>query len=184
MQVPASERLSYRMLNSSEHDAQLLFDLDQDPEVMRFMSDGKPSSMQDIREIFIPRLECYRNPEKGWGLWACFDNDSAEFLGWVLTRPMHFFSDAPEYDNIELGWRFKRKSWGKGLATEAAISLQRALHKQFGITRFTAIADEHNHASIAVMKKLGMHYQKKAMHKDPLGDMELVYYTQDSFNNI
>ncbi len=35
---------------------------------------------------------------------------------------------------------------------------------------------EDNLASIHVMKKLGMKYVKTAIHKDPLGDDEVVYY--------
>ena len=50
---------------------------------------------------------------------------------------MHFFSDTPEFDNLELGWRFFRSSWGKGYASEAAIHIKQALSEDInGIGRF------------------------------------------------
>ena len=48
-------------------DSELFFQLDQDPEVMRFLNGGKPSTMTEINEIFIPRMERYLNKQKGWG---------------------------------------------------------------------------------------------------------------------
>ena len=48
-------------------------------------------------------------------------------IGWILVRPMDFFSSKPIWHDIELGWRFLRSTWGKGYATEAAIHIQQAL---------------------------------------------------------
>lgn len=174
MQVSDSLRLSYSPITDS--DAELLYQLDQDPEVMRYINDGKASTMQDIHRVFLPRLKKYDNREKGWGLWKVTVTESGEFIGWVLVRPMDFFSDNPQWDNIELGWRFLRRSWGKGYATEAAQSVKQALLKLGYVKSLSAIALEDNEASINIMKKLGMTYLKTDIHKDPLGDCEVVFY--------
>jgi ABC-type arginine transport system ATPase subunit len=64
-----------------------------DPEVMLFLNGGKPSTMAEINEISIPRMERYLNEQKGWGLWQVNISSNNEYIGWILVRPMHFFSD-------------------------------------------------------------------------------------------
>ena len=173
LSIPSSTRLSFTLMNTN--DKQLLFDLDQDPEVMKYIS-GKITSMEDIDNIFIPRMLAYRNPEKGWGIWQVNLAASGEYIGWIIVRPMHFFSDSPEFSNLELGWRFKRSYWGKGYATEAANAVMNTLVDDRGYRHFSAIADPNNEASINIMKKLGMIFVKKDIHKDPLGDSVVVFY--------
>ena len=58
----------------SADDAELLYQLDQDPEVMRFITGGNPSSMEQINNILVPRMESYSNEQKGWGLWQVKGN--------------------------------------------------------------------------------------------------------------
>lgn len=175
VRVSQSARLSYRLLGAD--DAELLFELDQDPEVMRFISDGVVTPKDKIRNVFLPRLASYTAPEKGWGMWGTFCNATDEFLGWIIARPMHFFSDQPHFDDIELGWRFKQKSWGKGIATEAAQHVMNTISETTGIKTFSAIAVTENYASIKIMTKLGMAFVSSGIHKDPLGDMLIDTYS-------
>ena len=51
-----------------QEDTQAFWALDQDPEVMQFINGGKPSSMETVNKVFIPRLLAYRDVEKGWGI--------------------------------------------------------------------------------------------------------------------
>ncbi|WP_286270308.1 GNAT family N-acetyltransferase [Thalassotalea hakodatensis] len=182
MNINNSERLSFRLMD--KNDKQLLWQLDQDSEVMKFITGGKISSMEKIEHVFIPRMEAYLNKEKGWGLWQVNLLTDNTYLGWILIRPMQFFSDHPELDNLEIGWRFFRDTWGKGYATEAAQQVMQSLHLQLGYNQFSAIADEDNHASIKVMKKLGMHYVKTYHHKDQLIDCQVAYYQVNKNPNI
>jgi len=159
-----------------EKDSELLFQLDQDSEVMRFITAGKLTSREEIAEVYIPRMQSFTNKAKGWGLWKITITATQQFIGWVLVRPMDFFTDAPQYNNLELGWRFTRASWGKGYATEAAQAIQNALIAQTNINHFSALAVENNLASINIMKKLGMSFVKKELHIDPVWQEEVVYY--------
>lgn len=171
MNINNSQRLSFRLMDKS--DKHLLWQLDQNTEVMKFITGGKLSSMNTIEQVFIPRMEAYRNEEKGWGLWQVNRIEDDSYLGWILIRPMHFFSEHPEVNNLEIGWRFFQHTWGKGYATEAALQVMHALTNY---NTFSAIADENNHASINVMKKLGMKYIKTYHHKDQLIDCQVAYY--------
>ena len=174
MKIENSERLCFHLMTAA--DAELLYQLDQDSEVMRFINGGVTTSHDDLIEIYIPRMESYTNLEKGWGIWKVLLKDSDEFIGWVLVRPMNFFDDNPEYDNLELGWRFFRDSWGKGYATESAKAIIQALIATGDNNKLCAIAVGENTASIKIMRKIGMNYIKTYFHEDPLFSSEVVYY--------
>jgi len=172
--IPDSARLSFRLMG--QEDAQTLWQLDQDPEVMRFINGGEPNSIETILEVFIPRMQSYTDASKGWGIWQVNDKATQEYLGWVLVRPMDFFTDSPQFNDLELGWRFFKKAWGKGYATEAAIAIKNAVTEQNDIDFVSALAIEDNLGSIGVMKKVGMNFIRKYAHKDPIGDFIAVHY--------
>ena len=174
MQIPDSNRLTFRLMGND--DAQALWELDQDPAVMHFINGGKPNSMDTISKVFLPRMQAYTDKQKGWGIWQVSDRNTQKYLGWVLVRPMGFFTDEPKFNDLELGWRFFQKSWGKGYATEAAIAIKDTIATPKSIDYVSALAVEDNHGSIGVMKKMGMNFIRKYPHKDPIGDFIAVHY--------
>lgn len=174
--VNDSTRLRYTLI--AEEHKELLFELDQDPDVMKYINGGKTTTREELDTIFIPRLNAYRNPQKGWGLWAVHTKEDNAYLGWVLVRPLHFFDEntATEYNNLELGWRFKKAAWGKGYGTEAAQAVCNAVSQPDEVTKVCALAEKENIGSTRIMEKLGMTFIKNIIYKDPLGDDEVVYY--------
>jgi len=179
MKIDDSSRLSFRLMD--QDDARALWELDQDPEVMHFLNGGKSNSMDDIRNVFLPRMAKFTNAKKGWGIWQVSDKKTNEYLGWVLVRPMNFFTESPTFDDLELGWRFFKKTWGKGYATEAAIAIKNSVVQQAStakddINYISALAVEDNLASTKVMKKMGMSLLRKYRHLDPIGDFDAVHY--------
>jgi len=172
--VANSARLTFRLMGQA--DAQALWLLDQDPEVMRFINGGKPNSIETINEVFLPRMQAYTDASQGWGLWQVCDKVTTEYLGWVLVRPMDFFTDNPKLKDVELGWRFFKKAWGKGYATEAAMAIKDAVTAQTDIKHVSALALAGNVGSIAVMTKMGMKFIKEYTHNDPIGDFIAVHY--------
>lgn len=178
MKITPSKRLSYRLMTSD--DAQELFELDSDPAVMKYLNGGKPHSLEDIVDKWIPRMESYVNADKGWGIWRVARLDDNTFIGWILVRPMDFFTDAPKLNDLEIGWRFKQASWGKGFATEAAMHIADSIERHSSnVTHFSAIADKENGGSIAIMKKMGMSFVKEELNEDPaFSSVDVVYYTK------
>lgn len=181
MDIPDSTRLSYQFM--SRDDAELFFELDQDSAVMRYINGGKTTSMADILAVSIPRLECYADQSKGWGMWkvslAKHQNQNQQtdlFLGWILVRPIGFFTDTPQWDNLEIGWRLKQIAWGRGYATEAAQAVMAVVTQDPKLDSISAIALEDNLGSINIMKKLGMTFLKQEHLDDPLFKTEVVYY--------
>ncbi|KGJ86971.1 GNAT family N-acetyltransferase [Colwellia psychrerythraea] len=180
MDIKNSERLKFRLMDSA--DAQALWEIDQDPAVMKFLNGGTPTSIEQVNKVFIPRMNAYRNNELGWGIWQVSDKVSNEYLGWVLIRPMSFFTESPNTKDLELGWRFFQATWGKGYATEAAIAIRDAVIANTDVTHVSALAVADNLASIGVMKKMGMNFVRAYLHEDPIGDFDAVHY-QMAVNN-
>lgn len=175
LRVQDTDRLNFTLL--SMQDAELLYEVDQDEEVMRYLNGGKRSSMTDIEQVMLPRMAKYLDPARGFGIWQVRRLSDQAYLGWVLIRPMGFDTDAPAKDDVEIGWRFKRAFWGQGYASEAAQAVAQAvLADNPQVHYLSAIAVEDNLGSIGVMRKLGMQFVKKYRHRDSFGELDAVLY--------
>lgn len=133
-------------------DAEHLIALDGDPEVMRYLTGGRPTPREVIEVAVLPGfLRSYeRGP--GFGVWAAIEKASGEFLGWFAFRP-HEGDDRGE---ATLGYRLRRVVWGRGYATEGALALICQGFAELGVRRVVATTYEHNRASRRVMEKVGM----------------------------
>ena len=80
-----TERMVLRRL--TQDDAENLFELDSDPEVMQYLTGGVPNTRAVILEKTMPRfLACY-DPYKHFGFWAAIEKTSGAFMGWFHFRP-------------------------------------------------------------------------------------------------
>jgi len=144
----STARLQLRPITSD--DAPLLFELDSDPEVMRWLSGGPGTPLSTIQETVLPGFLSLP-AEQGFGCWLVFERECAEFLGWVSLRP----GQAREAGG-ELGYRFRRTAWGHGFATEAARAVLTHAFESAGLARVFGTTYEANLGSRRVMEKLGM----------------------------
>lgn len=145
-----TDRLILRRFTDT--DADLLIDLDSDPEVMRFLTGGVPTPPERIRDEVLPRLLGYYQRWPRLGTWAAIEKSTDEFVGWFAMRP----NDGDEPGNVEIGYRLRRSMWGRGYATECSAAL---IHKGFtelGVTRVYARTMAVNTRSRHVMEKLGL----------------------------
>lgn len=153
-----TQRLILR--DATEADAELLFDLDSDPEVMRYIG---PRLWQDV-ESYRQRTRTVYLPWQahGWhGIWIVLDRMHGGFLGWVFIRPATAFMFANEIgwvrpDEVEVGYRFCRSAWGRGVATEAAMALVQIALADPVTTAIVACALAGNARSLRVLEKLGL----------------------------
>lgn len=147
--VLETERLVLRRF--TEADAEKLFDLDSDPEVMRFLSGGTPTPREVIQNDILPRFLRYDERFPGYGFWAAIEKATGDFLGWFSFRPS---DGAP--DEARLGFRLRKAAWGKGYATEGSRALIRKGFTELGVQRVVATTYQDNLASRRVMEKVGM----------------------------
>ncbi|WP_319461745.1 GNAT family N-acetyltransferase [Micromonospora sp. RTP1Z1] len=155
----STARLTLREVTAA--DAPLLTALDGDPDVMRYLTGGRPTPPEEVRERVLPRmLAAYRRPP-GWGWWAAERRDDGAFLGWFEFRPT---TDGDPRE-VELGYRLRRATWGAGYATEGARAL---VHKGFaepGVARVVATTMAVNRGSRRVLEKAGLTYVR-TFHQD------------------
>lgn len=182
MIVPDSARLRYRLMDGADaRDRRLWWELDQDPEVMRFLNHGIPTTWEEIENFLVPRVAAFTDHATGRGLWEMADKHTGEYLGWILVRHYRFDRPNCERDNLELGWRLKRPYWSKGFTTEAARAIMDELARDPAIRVFSALADPANIASTSVMKKLGMRLIDERVHiVDENRRYPCVYYEMPS----
>ena len=160
MRIADTENLSLELATDSPADAELLFQLDQDAEVMRYINGGRVTTSAEFESVYLPRLRAYTNPASGWGLWKVTVTTRREFIGWILIRPENFFTDTRNDRRLEIGWRLCRRAWGQGYATEAARAVMSHVESLGNVDAFYALAMRDNAASIRVMQKLGLQFQK------------------------
>jgi RimJ/RimL family protein N-acetyltransferase len=147
-----TERLVLRRF--TEDDAELLVELDSDPEVMQFITGGLPTSRREVETEILPAYLAYYDRDDRFGFWAAIERSSGEFVGWFHFRPES--DDAP--DHIELGYRLRRSAWGKGYATEGSRALIEKGFAELGVERVFAATMVVNVASRRVMEKSGLRY--------------------------
>lgn len=155
-----TERLLLRGFAGTDDDARLLFELDSDPEVTRYLG---PSVLPDV-EAYLERfrtkwLPFYTNPAHGF--WAAIEKATGEFAGWFFLRPSVEYLFAKEAGwhratDLEIGYRLRRAVWGRGLATEASMLLVRRGLAEPETTCVVSSTLVTNRRSWRVMEKVGM----------------------------
>jgi RimJ/RimL family protein N-acetyltransferase len=138
----------------TEADAGLLDDLDSDPEVMRYLTNGKPTPYEVIRDEVLPRMLAEYRRSASHGHWAAIEKSTGAFLGWFgLQTPA-----GRRPDEAELGYRLRRSAWGRGYATEGSRALVHKAFAELGLQRVYAGTMTVNLASRRVMEKAGLRY--------------------------
>lgn len=144
-----TDRLHIRL--AKIEDAPLLFELNSDPEVVRYTGDVSFNNMSEVLEIIRQRMIA------GWEKYKMtrmmvFLKDGT-FLGWCGLK---YF---PETNEVDLGYRFFKKHWGKGYATESSRVMLDYGFNTLKLNRIIAKAMPENVNSIKVMHKLGMTFR-------------------------
>ena len=143
-----TERLRLRRFDTG--DADNLLALHNDPLVMRWINGGEATPRTVIGGRTLPAFIA-DNQEHTWGgFHAAEDPVTGAFLGWFsLSRP-----DADE-TQCSLGYRLARSAWGRGLATEGAVTLLGLAFATTALERVTATTYQENLGSRRVLDKLG-----------------------------
>lgn len=146
-----TERLYLREFTPEDVDH--LVELDSDPEVMRYLTGGKPTPREQVESRVLPRILEYYERLPGFGYWAAIEKSTGAFAGWFHLRPAIGATSTAE---VELGYRLRRSAWGKGFATEGSRALIRKAFTELGVLRVTAQTMAVNRASRRVMEKCGL----------------------------
>ena len=93
----------------------------------------------------------------GFGQWLAFPREGGGLAGFSGLRLVDGTPD------VELLYALAPAGWGRGLASEAARAVLRHGFTALGIPRILARADAPNAASIRVMHRLGMRFERRGL---------------------
>ena len=147
MSILETKRLTLREFELS--DANSLYELNSDPEVIKYTGDPPFKNIEEAKE-FILNYNHYK--KYGFGRWAVILNSTNEFIGWCGIKYTE------EKDEHDLGFRFFRKYWGNGFASESAAACIDYAFNTLNINKLYGRAMKENIASIRVLEKIGMKY--------------------------
>lgn len=164
MIIAQTDRLILRLQNFG--DAPSLVELHSDREVVRYTGDAPLSNVAEARALLeekvFPQWKRYK-----MGRFAVTLTDGT-FLGWCGLK-YH-----PETDEVDLGYRFMKKYWGQGYATESSRASLDYGFQHLKLGRIIAKAMPENTDSIKVMQKLGMTF--RGYHHDPTDPHAFILY--------
>src|SRR5688500_7845765 len=140
-----TQRLILRMWAKS--DAERMFEICRDSEVMKHIGNGKPYKNLEDSEKFLNWVEVYQT-ENGFCRWAVVEKSSGEIIGSCG------FSRLLETEEIDLGYLYDKKSWGQGFATEAARECLKYGFENLGFREIIALTDLQHSASQNVLEKI------------------------------
>lgn len=151
-----TERLILREIVPEDEDA--LFEMDSDPEVHRYLGNSPIKTKEQIREVIKMLQQQYK--DNGIARWAVIEKNSGKFIGWCGLKL--FKQEVNGHINFyELGYRFNKKYWGQGFATEAAKACVDFGFKKLNLTEIYAMTDSLNVNSNKVLEKTGFKYIEK-----------------------
>ena len=163
-------------------DADALAPMYADPEVMRYVGDGRTLTHGDTERSVKRMIE--RWEADGFGLFTTVRKDDGAIIGRVgllvwntdTWEPTTRAAAANVPSEVEVGYTLGRPYWGQGLATEAAGAVRDYALLELGAERLIALIIHGNSASENVARKLGLAYERDIM----LGRREAQLFALDA----
>ena len=136
-----------------EYDAKGIFKLDSDPDVHEFLGKTPIKTIEEARQI----IEHIRNQyiKNGIGRWAIIDKKTEDFIGWTGLK---YEEGLRSFNYYDLGYRLRKKYWGKGIATETAIASLKYGFEKLDLKEIGAAADVNHLVSNQILKKIGLKF--------------------------
>ena len=151
MKTLITDRLILRPFTLEDVPAQ--YEMNLDPDVSRYTGDGGVVGIDEIeRRIKDHVLRDYKM--YGYGRMVVEWKATGEIIGFCGLK---YLSDLNE---VDLGYRFVQRYWGKGIATEAGCAVLDFGWKDLGLKRVIAWVLPENVGSVRVLDKLGFHFEK------------------------
>ena len=150
-------------------DAEALAPMYADPEVMRYVGDGRTLTQSDTERSVKRMIE--RWEADGFGLFTTVRQEDCAIIGRVgllvwntdTWEPTTRAEAANAPSEVEVGYTLGKPYWGRGYATEAAGAVRDYALNELGAERLIALIIHGNTASENVARKLGLEYERDIM---------------------
>jgi RimJ/RimL family protein N-acetyltransferase len=147
--IVETERLKMREFIAQ--DAEAMYELNRDWEVIQYTGDVAFDSIEETKTFLTNYSDYKRN---GFGRWIVELKETNEILGWCGLKRL------PD-GNVDIGYRFSRKYWGKGYATESAKACLDYGFNHLNLDEIIGNSAIENEKSIRVFDKLRLKFVKK-----------------------
>jgi len=154
-----TERLCLR--GPTPQDAEALYDLFADEEVMEGLGREPVSAVEDVRAMIEGMIRGWRTEGLGPFIFETASTDQQvvgqagvmifDARGWTAST----WADAGSHAQPELGWALIRVHWGHGYATEAAAAVREWAYEHRSIEQLVSLISSDNLRSQRVAERLG-----------------------------
>lgn len=151
MNILETERLILRQF--SVDDADFILQLLNEPSFIQNIGDRGVRNLEDARS-YITRVPIASYEQNGFGLYLVKLKESGEPIG------MCGLIKRAELEDVDIGYAFLPKYWSRGYAVESALAVKEYAREVIGLKRLVAITDPENQASIRVLEKIGLKFEK------------------------
>jgi RimJ/RimL family protein N-acetyltransferase len=135
-------------------DLEFFVSLCRDPDVMRYIGNGKLKSRREIETWFSQVMARSRT---GFGPWPILLKETGELIGHAgLVK-----QEVDGCEEWEIGYWLAKRHWGNGYATEAAAAFRDLALDTLKLNRVICIIQPENVPSIHVAAKIGMKKEKE-----------------------
>jgi RimJ/RimL family protein N-acetyltransferase len=151
VKILETERLVLRRLTAD--DAAFILELLNEPAFLENIGDRGARTLSDARR-YIAKGPVASYRRFGFGLYMVELKDSCAPIGicGLLKREM--------LDDVDIGFAFLQKFWSQGYARESAAAVLHFGWTKLRLPRIVAITKPTNQASITLLEKLGLRFEK------------------------
>lgn len=147
MIITTTDRLILR--HFTEDDVDALFLMNSVPEVLTYIPMAPMTERAQAEKLLHEVIfEDYRR--RGFGRWAVEHKASGKVIGFCGPKYL------PEFDKVELGYRYLPEYWGQGIGSEAARAAINEFKPRLGIDETIALILDGNLGSMGVARHVGM----------------------------
>jgi RimJ/RimL family protein N-acetyltransferase len=159
-----------------ESDLEPLRRLLTDPQVARlYCANGRPAPESEIRSVWEWGLRTRSGHEPGFFNCPVVYRETGAVIGRAGINPLWTPERGPDPNEPELEWAFLPACWGQGLATELGRALIKYGFDVAGLDHMIAFTAPEHAASIRVMQKIGMTFDRQV----PIRGEEAIVYRID-----
>lgn len=161
-----TERLLIRPFNLDDIEPSYAMNLD--AEVSKYTGDGGIVSKKEIeRRIIENVLGDYE--KHGFGRLVVELKGENTFIGFTGLKYLE------DMNEVDLGYRFIRKYWGKGIATESAKACLKLGFETLELNKIIAMVLPENINSIRVLEKLNFEYKKDIIENNQVAKLYSLF---------
>ena len=150
-------------------DLPLALELWGDPAVTALIDARGKLTAEQVEERLRDEIE--RERSSSVQCWALFDRRNGDFVGCGGLRPWIYTTGER---NFEVGFHLVKRSWGKGLATKAALGALDYAWQKLRLSKVYAGHHPENRASQRILEGLGFEFVGDVFYK-PTGLMHPSY---------